>query len=188
MTLAAERIKAAHRGFRQAAPVSRSRLAALESFGLHYDRVDDFNVVVEGDYQLNLAMSYWRSNDGTAQGYLVSALAAEIERNSQKPVTGRDSTAAQLTSGNSSGPAVAESVTGPSSALLPVVSPMTDTRPRSFIWQRNPFGPPTRQIVYDDPRVGSLDIKPVFEVALDPDDIRTLDQLARDYPAPVEAD
>lgn len=64
---------------------------------------------------------------------------------------------------------------------------MTESRPSSFIWQRNPFGPPTPQIVYDDPRVGSLDIKPVFEVALDPSDERTLDELAAAYPAPVEA-
>lgn len=59
------------------------------------------------------------------------------------------------------------------------------SRPRSFIWQCNLFGPPTRQIVFDDPRVGSLDIKPLFEVALDPDDTRTLDELAAAYPAPV---
>jgi hypothetical protein len=63
---------------------------------------------------------------------------------------------------------------------------MIEARPRSFIWQRNPFGPATRQIVFDDPRVGSLDIKPVFEVALDPDDTRTLEELAAAYPPPVE--
>jgi hypothetical protein len=94
MTLASERIKQAHRGFRRAEPASRSRLAALETFGLRYVRVDDFNVVVEGDYQLNLAMSYWRSVDGTSQGYLVSTLHAEIAKtNSEKPVAGRDSIA-----------------------------------------------------------------------------------------------
>lgn len=128
MTAPAERIKAAHRGYRQAEAASRSRIAALETFGLRYERVDDFNVIVEGRYQLNLAMSFWRSNDGTAQGYLVSALAAEIARNSEKPATGRDSTVAELTSGKSR-PAVAESVTGPiladarSASLLPVVMP-----------------------------------------------------------------
>lgn len=119
MTAPAERIKAAHRGYRQAEPASRSRLVALDSFGLRYTRVDDFNVVVEGAYQLNLAMSFWRSIDGTAQGYLVSALAAEIK----KPVTGRDSTVAELTSGKLIRPAVAESVAGPSCELLPEVSP-----------------------------------------------------------------
>lgn len=129
MTAQAERIKAANRGHRIAEPASRSRLAALDSFGLRYVRVDDFNVVVEGDYELNLAMSYWRSNDGSVQGYLVSALAAEIACNSEKPVTGRDSTVAELTSGKSTRPAVAESVAGPilpgavSASLLPVVTP-----------------------------------------------------------------
>lgn len=122
MTAQAERLKAANRGHRIAEPASRSRLAALDSFGLRYERVDDFNVIVEGDYQLNLAMSFWRSIDGTTQGYLVSALAAEIARNSEKPVAGRDSTAAELTSGKLTRPAVAESVTG-STSLLPAVSP-----------------------------------------------------------------
>jgi hypothetical protein len=122
MTAPAERIKAAHRGFSQAAPASASRIAALNSFGLRYERIDDFNVVVEGRYLLNLAISFWRKDDNTAQGYLVSALAAEIARNSEKPVTGRDSTAAELTSGKLTRPAVAESVTG-SPSLLPVVSP-----------------------------------------------------------------
>lgn len=129
MTAPAERIKAANRGHRIAEPASRSRLTALDSFGLRYVRVDDFNVVVEGNYELNLAMSYWRNDDGSAQGYLVSALAAEIARNSEKPVTGRDSTAAELTSGKLSRSAVAESVAGPissgagSASLLPVVMP-----------------------------------------------------------------
>lgn len=128
MTGHAERIKTAHRGYRQAEAASRSRIAALETFGLRYVRVDDFNVIVEGDYQLNLAMSFWRSNDGTAQGYLVSALAAEI-KHSEKPTPGRDSTVAELTSGKQTRPAVAESGVGPSSSdagsasLLPLVSP-----------------------------------------------------------------
>lgn len=59
------------------------------------------------------------------------------------------------------------------------------TRPRSFIWQRNPFGPPTPQIVFDEPRVGPQD-KPVAEVKLEPDDTRSLEQLVRDYPIPGE--
>jgi hypothetical protein len=63
---------------------------------------------------------------------------------------------------------------------------MTDPRPRSFVWQRNIFGPPTPQIVFDDPRAGSLDIVPRAEVALYPSDIRSLDELAKNYPAPME--
>ena len=94
MTLQSERIKEAHRGFRKAEPAARSRLVALNSFGLRYEHVDDFNVIVEGEYHLNLAMSFWRATDGSAQGYLVSALAAEIKRNSPKLAEGRDSVAA----------------------------------------------------------------------------------------------
>ena len=94
MTLQSERIREAHRGWRRAEPASRSRLAALDTFGLAYERVDDFNVLVEGEYQLNLAMSFWRAIDGSAQGYLVSTLDAEIRRNSSKLAEGRDSAAA----------------------------------------------------------------------------------------------
>lgn len=88
MTSAAERIKEQHRGARKAEPASASRLAALNTFGLRYVHVDDFNVIVEGEYQLNLAMSFWRATDGSTQGYLVSALNDEImkNRNSEKPV------------------------------------------------------------------------------------------------------
>ena len=88
MTTTAERIREQHRGARLAATASASRLAALETFGLRYVHVDEFNVIVEGEYQLNLAMSFWRANDGSAQGYLVSTLDAEIRRNNpEKPVT-----------------------------------------------------------------------------------------------------
>ena len=97
MTSTSEKRMAAHRGLLQAEPASRSRIAALETLGLRYERLDDFNVIVEGRYQLNIAMSYWRAIDGSAQGYLVAALAAEIKRNSEKPVAGRDSIAPELT-------------------------------------------------------------------------------------------
>lgn len=138
MTSQAERIKERNRGWRRAQPASDSRLAALNTFGLRYERVDDFNVIVEGRYQLNLAMSFWRSDDGTAQGYLVSTLDAEIKKrtvdrlaadvpagtnlvlidpfNSRKPAAGRDSVAAneREISGKPVA-AVAESAAGPTS-------------------------------------------------------------------------
>jgi hypothetical protein len=135
MTLAVERLRQSHRGARLAEPASSSRLAALNSFGLRYVRVDDFNVIVEGDYQLNLAMSFWRANDGSAQGYLVSTLDAEIRRNrnSEKPVAGRESIvnpadsdkAAELTidSGCDAESATGPSLTAGSASLLPVVTP-----------------------------------------------------------------
>lgn len=93
MTSAAERIREQHRGWRQAEPASASRIAALNSFGLRYVQVDDFNVIVEGGYMLNLAMSFWRAIDGSAQGYLVSTLNDEIRgtRPEEKPAAGRDS-------------------------------------------------------------------------------------------------
>jgi hypothetical protein len=122
MTTQSERIKAAHRGLRQAEPASRSRLAALDTFRLRYERLDDFNVIVEGKYLLNLALSYWRSlADKTCHGYLVSALNAKIV--SEKPAAGRDSIAeggrtASTTTADP--PAIAESAAGPvSSSLLP---------------------------------------------------------------------
>lgn len=59
-------------------------------------------------------------------------------------------------------------------------------RPRSFIWQPQLVGPPMPQIVFDDPRVGSLEITPRVEIALDPSDTRSLRQLAQDYPRPLE--
>lgn len=78
MTGQAERVREAHRGWRQAEPAARSRIAALETFGLRYERIDDFNVLVEGFYLLNLALSYWRAQDNSCHGYLVSALDAEV--------------------------------------------------------------------------------------------------------------
>lgn len=126
MTGLSERIKASHRGFRQAEPASRSRIIALNSFGLRYERIDDFNVLVEGRYQLNLAMSYWRSIDGTSHGYLVSALDAEI-KNSEKPAAGRDSVADRSGAALPAyAPAIAESAAPAmdgSASLLPVVTP-----------------------------------------------------------------
>ncbi|MCC8967893.1 hypothetical protein H8A95_37690 [Bradyrhizobium sp. Pear76] len=96
MTSQAERIREQHRGWRRAEPASASRIAALNTFGLRYVQVDDFNVIVEGEYQLNLAMSFWRAIDGSAQGYLVSTLNDEIRgmRPDEKPAAGRDSSAA----------------------------------------------------------------------------------------------
>lgn len=132
MTGQAERIREQHRGSRMAAPASQSRLAALNTFGLSYSRIDDFNVLVEGRYQLNLAMSYWRAVDGSSHGYLVSALYAEINKiNSEKPVTGRDNVPAELEATELHQQHV-ESVTGPisfdelvaaSASLLPLVTP-----------------------------------------------------------------
>ncbi len=124
MTSTSEKRMAAHRGSTKAEPASRSRIAALETLGLRYERLDDFNVIVEGRYQLNIAMSYWRAIDGSAQGYLVAALAAEIKRNSEKPVAGRDSIAPELTFPTILG-SDAESATGHLSrlSLLPTVWP-----------------------------------------------------------------
>jgi hypothetical protein len=125
MTSAAERIREQHRGARVAAPASQSRLAALNTFGLRYVHVDEFNVIVEGDYYLNLALSFWRAIDGSCQGYLVSALNEEIKRNrNSNPVAGRDSVAVGDRELTVKPPAaVAESVTGPqSSSLLPEVN------------------------------------------------------------------
>lgn len=129
MTGQAERIKEAHRGLRQAEPASRSRIAALNSFGLHYERIDDFNVRVEGFFLLNLALSYWRAEDNSCHGYLVSALDAEIRRRHfEKPVAGRDSIAkpadpdraAELTLDSGCD---AESAAGSISSPLPAVNP-----------------------------------------------------------------
>lgn len=127
MTGQAERLRQSHRGARLAEPASSSRLAALNTFGLRYVRVDDFNVIVEGDYQLNLAMSFWRANDGSAQGYLVSTLDAEIRKHvSPKPVADAiNISPPELTKQETN----AEPVAGPhsfdtgSAALLPVVTP-----------------------------------------------------------------
>lgn len=147
MTGQAERIREAHRGWRQAEPASRSRLIALETFGLRFERVDDFNVLVEGQYLLNLALSYWRAEDNSCHGYLVSALDAEIKRtkvieqpepttselvqpigkrSKRKPAPGRDSDATgdrTADSTTASTVAIAESGAGASSRLLPVVAP-----------------------------------------------------------------
>ncbi|CAN7381874.1 hypothetical protein LJR220_003397 [Bradyrhizobium sp. LjRoot220] len=125
MTNQAERIREQHRGARRAEPASTSRLAALDTFGLRYVRIDDFNVIVDGEYLLNLAMSYWRANDGSAHGYLVSTLDAEIRRQG-KPVAGRDSVAAGDRIASTTGrevAAVAESAAGPQHQALPKVNP-----------------------------------------------------------------
>jgi hypothetical protein len=122
MTTAAERLREAHRGFVR---------AALRTFGLRFVEVDDFNVIVEGDYQLNLAMSFWRAIDGSCQGYLVSALAAAIGRQrpspplSPNPAEGRDSSAASRTTVRQmTGSALAESSAGsPTAELLPETWP-----------------------------------------------------------------
>lgn len=64
---------------------------------------------------------------------------------------------------------------------------MTD-RPRTFLWV-NRNGVPFPQIVLDDPRVGCADLPviPGASIKLEPDDTRSLDQLAAAYPAPVVA-
>lgn len=133
MTGQSERIRESHRGSRMAEPASRSRLAALATFGLRFVQVDDFNVVVEDEYELNLAMSYWRAADGSSHGYLVSGLAAEIGRtkvleptDKTNPAPDRDSDAtgdrtAEPTT--ASAIAITESGAGASSRLLPVVVP-----------------------------------------------------------------
>lgn len=60
-------------------------------------------------------------------------------------------------------------------------------RPRTFCWvSRN--GVPFPQIVFDDPRVGCAGSAPIAEHKLDPSDARTLDQLAKTYPAPITAE
>jgi hypothetical protein len=110
-----DRIKAAHRGRQMAAPASQSRLLALGTFGLSFEQIDEFNVIVEGEYHLNLAMSFWRASDGKTHGYLISALHAAIKRNRnpEKPAEGRDSTIPrEVTAGKASGRMVAESSAG----------------------------------------------------------------------------
>lgn len=149
MTGHADRIRGAQR--HKAEPASRSRLAALDTFGLRYEMIDEFNCLIEGWYTLNLAMSFWRSIDGASQGYLISALDGEIKRqrkadierlaadvppgtrllvidtlnsNYQKPTGGRDSIAADRAGSGKPTAAIAESPVGPiSSSLLPVVMP-----------------------------------------------------------------
>ena len=59
MTDRSERIKAAHRGARAAAPATASRISALDRHGLRYVFVDDTNVIVEGEYNFNLVGSLW---------------------------------------------------------------------------------------------------------------------------------
>jgi hypothetical protein len=59
-------------------------------------------------------------------------------------------------------------------------------RPRTFCWvSRN--GVPFPQTIFDDPRVGCEHTVPMpgTEIKLEPDDTRTLDRLAADYPAPT---
>jgi hypothetical protein len=61
-------------------------------------------------------------------------------------------------------------------------------RPRSFAWF-NQFGTAVPQILFDDPRIGSIDIKPVVERKLDPSEFHlTLDEVAAKYPAPMMGD
>jgi len=108
MTTTAERLRESHRGARRSAPASESRLAALQTFGLRFEKIDDFNVIVEGAYQLNLALSFWRAIDGPSQGYLVSALNDQI----RNPAAGRDSVAASDRTLATQSAAVAESAAG----------------------------------------------------------------------------
>lgn len=62
---------------------------------------------------------------------------------------------------------------------------MVDARPRTFCWvSRN--GVPFPQIIFDDPRVGCAGLTIIVEHKLEPDDRRTLDDLAAALPAPVE--
>lgn len=152
MTAHAERIREAHRGWRKAEPASRSRIAALETFGLRYEVIDDFNVRVAGRYVLNLAISYWRAEDGSAQGYRVSTLDTEIKRwtierlaadvppdanlllidtfNSEKPGAGRDNvqvvletTELQKHVESAPGPISFARDHGGTASLLPTVTP-----------------------------------------------------------------
>lgn len=136
MTGQAEKIRERHRGWRRAQPASESRIAALNTFGLRYVVVDDFNVIVEGRYHLNLAMSFWRADDNSAQGYLVKTLRDEIRgkqlhEHHEKPATDRDSVTAipsdnpDPSDDNQASAVVAESVAGSysldagSASLLP---------------------------------------------------------------------
>lgn len=66
---------------------------------------------------------------------------------------------------------------------------MTEPRPRSFLWVRQIYGRPMPSIVFNDPRCGfdGLRIIEGSEIKLDPDDTRTLSQLAADHPAPMES-
>jgi len=59
---------------------------------------------------------------------------------------------------------------------------MTDTRPRSFLWVMGPAGP-YPQIAYD-PRVGFDGLKIIRDERLKIGDMRSLDELAKAFPAP----
>lgn len=137
MTTAAERVKAAHRGFRQAAPASASRQQALDHHGLRYAWTDDYNVVVEGRYQFNLVGSHWYLiEDPARHGYTVVGLVADIEK-FKKPAAGRDSDdgVGFDPDTHTEAPSIAESAAGPvmpaprwegaegSASLLPAVTP-----------------------------------------------------------------
>lgn len=63
------------------------------------------------------------------------------------------------------------------------------TRPRTFCWVWGPLGPQP-QIMFDDPRGGFAGARILSgaERKLELTDERTLDQLARAYPAPVLED
>ncbi|QOZ25335.1 hypothetical protein [Bradyrhizobium sp. CCBAU 51753] len=60
---------------------------------------------------------------------------------------------------------------------------MTDFRPRTFCWIGGVRGP-APQILFDDPRVGCEGLQILASIRLEPTDTRSLDQLARDCPAP----
>lgn len=57
-------------------------------------------------------------------------------------------------------------------------------RAKSFCWVAGLNGP-APQIVFDDPRVGCEDLRILAEIKLDPEDMRSLTQLATAYPAPT---
>lgn len=66
---------------------------------------------------------------------------------------------------------------------------MMTGRPRTFLWH-SVLGKPFPMIVFEDPRVGCASLVPIAgtERKLDPSDTRSLDRLARDYPAPKIAE
>lgn len=136
MTGQAERIKEAHRGWRQAEPASRSRIASLEYHGLRYSLIDDATAVVESEYIFNLKGSHWRSEVTGSQGYTVIALVQEIGSRSiaapsvasvidnfighlEKPAADSSISPPELTTQEPKSEPVAGTV---SSSLLPVVS------------------------------------------------------------------
>jgi hypothetical protein len=63
---------------------------------------------------------------------------------------------------------------------------MSEHRPHTFAWVQGPKGP-MPYIIFNDPRTGCGDLKILAEYPLEPDDLRTIDQLAAVFPAPMEA-